>query len=149
MSYIYRGQPEQKAFGPLPPGDYPFVLSDITEPHESGSGNQVLSVKLAIQPGGEIVFANPWQGSDKDGNERDDIALFLLAISRVPKVGTEPDWQKLIGARGRVRLKIELATQGNLAGKEVNKVAFFHVPKQVGPTTQQAPQNVSKPEFEK
>jgi hypothetical protein len=148
-TYRYQGPPEQRAFGPLPPGDYDFVVSDITEPHESSSGNQVLSVKLSIQPGGETVFANPWCGQDRDGNERDDIALFLLAINRIPKIGEEPRWQQLVGARGRVRLKTEVAQQGNLAGKEISRVAFFHAPKTVGPTAQQAPQTYSEPEARK
>jgi hypothetical protein len=147
--YRYQGPPEERAFGPLPDGDYNFVLTDITEPKRSAAGNLALGVKLSIQPGGEIVFANPWQGTDRDGNERDDIAAFLHAINRIPKVGEEPRWQQLVGARGRVRLKSEIAQQGNLAGKSVNKVAFFHRPKTVGSTTEQTPQTYTEPEVKK
>jgi hypothetical protein len=145
--YRYRGAPEERAFGPLEPGDYNFVVSDVTEPRRSEAGNLVLGVKLSIQPSGQIVFANPWQGMTSSGEDRDDIAAFLHAINRIPKIGEEPRWQQLVGARGRVRLKVEIAQQGNLAGKSVNKVAFFHRPKQVGPTAEPPRQSFTEGEI--
>jgi hypothetical protein len=149
-NYRYRGEPEQRVFGPLPEGDYQFVVAEIDEPYTNPkSGNDVLPVKLSIQPQGVPVFANPWAGTDKNGEDRDGIAEFLLAINRAPKIGEEPDWQRLVGAKGKCRLKVEIAAQGSLAGKEVNKVAWFHRPKQVGPSTEQPPPSYSKPEVEK
>jgi hypothetical protein len=145
-SYIYRGEPEQRVFGALPEGDYAYVVADCGEPYQKDSGNWVLSVKLAIQPSGVPVFANPWAGVTKDGEERDGIGEFLLSCSRAPKPGTEPDWKRVVGARGRCRLKVEVAQMGALAGKEVSKVAFFHRPKQVGPAAEPTKQSYSPDE---
>ena len=49
----------------------------------------------------------------------------------MPALNSEPDWKAIIGARGKCRLKIEIAQAGALEGKEVNKVAFFHRPKEI------------------
>jgi hypothetical protein len=147
-NYRYRGEPEQRVFGALPEGDYMFVVAEIDEPYTNPrSGNDVLPIKLSIQPQGVPVFANPWCGTDKNGEDRDGIAEFLLAVNRAPKIGEEPDWQRLVGAKGKCRLKVEIASQGALAGKEVNKVAWFHRPKQVGPTAEQPPQSFTKAEI--
>jgi hypothetical protein len=149
-SYIYRGEPEQRVFGALPEGDYQFVVAEIDEPYTNPkSGNDVLPVKLSIQPQGVPVFANPWCGTDKNGEARDGIAEFLLAVNRAPKIGEEPDWKRLVGAKGKCRLKVEIAAQGSLAGKEVNKVAWFHRPKQVGPTAGQSSQSFTEQEIQK
>src|SRR4029077_5668539 len=86
-------------------------------------------------------------GTDKNGEDRDGIAEFLLAINRVPKIGEEPDWQRLVGAKGKCRLKVEIAAQGSLAGKEVNKVAFFHRPKQVGASVEPLKQSFTESEI--
>ena len=83
-----------------------------------------------------LVFANPWTGETAQGEHRDGIAEFILAINRAPSIGEEPDWSRMMGAHGRVRLKVEVATQGVLAGKEINNVAFFHRPKQLYSPTQ-------------
>jgi hypothetical protein len=144
--YIYRGEPEQRVFGALPPGDYNYVITEAGEPYQKDNGNWVLAVKLAIQPSGQTVFANPWSGKTSSGEERDGIGELLISCARAPKPGTEPLWSKLIGARGRVRLKVEIAQMGQLAGKEVSKVAFFMVPKQVGPTTEPTRQSYSPQE---
>jgi hypothetical protein len=148
--YKYQGAPEQRVFGALPAGDYAFVIAEvIREPYRATSGNLVLSLKLTILPDGVPVFWNGWCGIDKNGEDRDQIAELLLAVNRIPKVGSEPDWQRLVGAKGKCRLKVELAQQGALAGKEVNKVHYFYRPKEVGPTTQQAPQTISQEEYKK
>src|SRR5258707_10403390 len=129
-NYRYQGEPEQRVFGALREGDYQFVVAEIDEPYTNPkSGNDVLPVKLSIQPQGVPVFANPWCGTDK--------------------IGEEPDWKRLVGAKGKCRLKVEIASQGSLAGKEVNKVAWFHRPKQVGPTAEQPPPSYSEPEVKK
>jgi len=146
-NYRYKGEPEQRVFGALPEGDYQFVVAEIDEPYTNPrSGNDVLPVKLSIQPQGVPVFANPWCGTDKNGEDRDGIAEFLLAVNRAPKIGEEPDWKRLVGAKGKCRLKVEIAAQGSLAGKEVNKVAWFHRPKQVGPGAEQPPSSYSPAE---
>jgi len=144
-SYRYTGEPAARTFGALPEGDYNFVVATADEPYTNRkSGNLVLPLRLNILPDMVPVFANPWCGTDRNGEERDQIAEFLLSVSRTPKVGEEPNWAKLVGARGKCRIKVEIAQQGALAGREVNKVAFFHRPKQVGPA---AEQEVSKDEF--
>jgi hypothetical protein len=149
-NYRYRGEPEQRVFGPLPEGDYIFVVTEIDEPYTNPkSGNDVLPVKLSIQPQGVPVFANPWAGTDKNGEDRDGIAEFLLAVNRVPKIGEEPDWKRCVGAKGKCRLKVEIANQGSLAGKEVNKVAWFMRPKQVGPSAESTKQSYSQAEVNK
>jgi hypothetical protein len=117
--------------GPLPEGDYSFVVTEANEPHTSTKGNEVLSLQLSIQPSGVPVFANPWAGKDKNGQDRDQIAEFLLCVNRAPKDGEEPNWKTLVGAKGKCRLTTEKAQQGALAGKEVNKIHYFYTPKQV------------------
>ena len=147
-TYKYHGAPEQRVLGALPEGDYSFVVASVDDIYESKAGNLVLPVKLTIQPQGVPVFANCWAGTDKNGDERDGIAEFLLCVNRVPEIGQEPNWKGLMGARGKCRLKVEIAQMGALAGKEVNKVAWFHRPKQVGPTTNQS-QSFTPAEIEK
>jgi hypothetical protein len=135
-------------FGALPEGDYPFVVSECGPDYVNPkSGNDVLPVKLLIKPENVPVFANFWAGTDKNGEHRDSIAEFLLGINRVPAVGQTPNWDKCVGAKGRCHLKVEIAQQGSLAGKEVNKVAWIHRPKEVGPTTEQ-PRSFTKEEVE-
>jgi hypothetical protein len=145
-SYIYRGEPEQRVFGALPEGDYSYTVSECGEPYQKDSGNWVLAVKLAVQPSGQTVFANPWSGVDKNGEDRDGIAEFLVSCNRAPKPGSEPAWTKIVGSRGRCRLKVEIAQIGKLAGKEVNKVGWFHAPKQVGPSAEPPRQSYSPEE---
>ena|SRR5215475_335521 len=145
-TYKFGGGEERKAFGPLAPGDYSFVVTECAEPYQKQTGNWVIAAKLSIQPGGEVVFATPWSGTDKNGEERDGIGEFLIAVNRAPKVGDEPEWRKVVGAKGKCRLKVEIAQQGGLAGKEVNKVHYFYKPKQVGPV---AEQKYSEEEFAK
>ena len=146
-NYIYRGEPEQRVFGALPEGDYAYVVADCGEPYQKDTGNWVMSVKLAIQPSGASVFANPWSGVTKDGEERDGIGEFLLSCNRAPKPGSEPDWKRCVGAKGKCRLKVEIAKMGTLAGKEVNKVGFFHRPKQVGPSAEAPRQSFTESEI--
>ena len=131
-SYKFGGGEERKVFGPLPAGDYPFVVAECPEPYQKESGNWVVNVRLNILPNGETVFAPVWSGVDKNGDVRDGIGEFLIAVNRAPAIGAEPNWAKVTGARGKCRLKVEIAQAGALAGQEVNKVAFFHKPKQLG-----------------
>ena len=148
MSYRYQGEPEQRVGGAAKPeGDYHFVIAECGEPYEK-NGKWILAVKLAIQPDGMPVFANPWAGTDKNGETRDGIAELLLAVNRAPKKGAEPDWQSLVGAKGKCRLKVEIAQMGALAGKEVNKVHYFYRPKEVGPTAAKG-KTYSQSEFNK
>ena len=130
-TYKFGGGEQRQAFGPLPPGDYLFTVAECGEPYFKND-KWILAVRLAIQPGGEPVFANPWSGTDKNGDDRDGIGDFLLAVNRAPKLGAEPDWKKVVGARGKCKLKVEIAQQGALAGKEVNKIDRFYRPKEVG-----------------
>lgn len=129
-SYKFGGGSEQPVFGALPDGDYAFVIS-LADPPYQKNDKWIMSVKIMIEPQGVPVFANPWTGNTKDGEFRDGIGDLLVAVNRAPAVGQEPNWAKLVGAKGKVRLKTEIAQMGALAGKEVNKVAFFHRPHQL------------------
>jgi hypothetical protein len=120
----------------------------MADPPYEKNNKLVMSVKLTILPDQVPVFANPWCGEDRNGDQHDQIAEFLLCINRVPKIGTEPNWAKLVGARGRCRLTTEVAQQGNLAGKEVNKVHYWIRPKEVGPITEKPPRSFTKEEVE-
>src|SRR5258708_14503993 len=142
--YRYHGAPESRAFAPLPAGDYSFVVSSA-DPAYYKNNKWVLEVKLTIQPQGMSVWAHPWSGVDKNREDRDGIAEFLIAVNRLPALGEEPEWGRLIGARGKCRLKVE-PDQNDI---ERNKVSFFHRPKQVGPTTEQPPPSYSEPEVKK
>jgi hypothetical protein len=127
--YTYQGDVEERQpSGPLPEGDYDFAVTRCGEPYESKAGNIVLSVELEIKPSGRTVFYNPWVGVDKNGEKRDGIADFLHAIGRVPKIGEEPRWPSLEGARGRLRLTTEIAGAGKYQGQQVNKVHYLYRP---------------------
>src|SRR5215831_2579431 len=134
-SYRFKEPAARQMVGPLPEGDYNFRVTSADEPYESKAGNQVLPLELEVEE--HKVFANPWTGTTKDGEERDGISEFLVCINRAPAVGQEPDWKRLAGARGRCRLKVEIAQAGALIGQPVNKVAFFHAPKQVEKVTRE------------
>jgi hypothetical protein len=128
--YIYSGEPEERVLGPLADGDYDFAVTQCGEPYESKAGNLVLSVVLEIQGPRKItVFYNPWAGTDKNGEKRDGIADFLHAIGRVPKIGEEPRWSSLEGARGRLRLTTEIAVGGKYQGQSLNKVHYLYRPR--------------------
>ena len=131
-TYRFHMPPARSGGGPLPEGDYGFVVANVEEPYiHNVSGNLVLPLKLTIEPHGVTVFHNPWKGTTRDGEERDGIADFLLAVDKAPPEGMEPNWNALVGAKGRCHLKVELATKGSYSGKEVNKVAWFITPRQL------------------
>jgi hypothetical protein len=134
--WTYQGDPgERNVGGLLPDGDYDYIVLSCGEPYESKAHNIVVSVELEIQGPHKIrVFYNPWTGTDSSGEKRDGIADFLHAIGRVPKVGEEPNWRRLEGARGRCRLTHETAKQGKYQGQELNKVHYLYRPKIVGET---------------
>lgn len=126
--YLYNGPPESRqAFEVLPEGDYDFEVLQADPPYQKNA-KWVMRVRLVIRPSGHTVFASPWTGEAANGF-RDQIAEFLHCVNRVPKVGLEPDWDNLVKASGTCHLAVEIASQGKLAGKEVNKVAYWHVPK--------------------
>jgi hypothetical protein len=146
MSYKFREPVVRPVFGPLPDGDYGYTVSECGGPYRKND-KWILSVKLAIQPDGTPVWANPWQGQTSAGEERDQIAEFLVSCNRAPKVGEEPDWDEVVGARGRCRLKQEKAEMGALKGQMVNKVAWFHAPKQVGSIAEERVKRHSQEEY--
>ena len=131
-TYRFHTPPSVRSvFEPLPEDDYDFKVAQADEPYPSPAGNTVLPLKLLIAPDNVPVWANPWDGVDKNGKKRYGIAEFLLCVNRAPAEDEEPDWSALVGAKGRCHLKVEVAKVGALAGKEVNKVAWFHVPRQL------------------
>jgi hypothetical protein len=148
-SYRFSGGEQRRPVsGPLAEGDYIFEVAEYQPPYQKANGNWVLKVRLTIE--GQTIFDQAWSGTDKNGEDRDGIGEFLLAINRAPKnKGDEPDWRKVEGARGRCRLKVEIAQMGALAGKEVNRVAYYYRPKQVGPSIEPTKQSYSPEEVKK
>jgi hypothetical protein len=146
--YRFNEPPPRPEFGPLPEGDYSFVVAESDEPTKNAKGNLVMRLRLSIQPSGTPVFANPWAGVDKNGQKRDQIAEFLICVNRAPKPGQEPNWN-LVGAKGKCRLTTEVAQLGALAGKEVNKVHYFYTPKAAGKPQEEKQTIFSQSEFQK
>jgi hypothetical protein len=144
--YKYHAPPPPPTLGPLADDDYSFAVASCERPYSSNAGNLVLPLKLTILPSGHTVFANPWTGTDKNGDSRDGIAEFLLCVSRAPREGEEPNWNSIVGARGRCRLKTIVAQAGKLAGKRVNVVGWFHRPE---PEPGAQSQTFSKEEYAK
>ena len=144
MSSTYRYQePTARTFGVLPGGDYIAVISSADEPYEK-NGKQVMRVILAIQPSGTTVFYHPWAGNTAAGDYRDSIAELLLAANRAPASGEEPDWAKLVGAKIKVRLKVE----PDQMGIDRNAVSRVHTPKKAE-TVKPTEKSFSQSEFEK
>ena len=121
-------------------------MSECGQPYEKNN-KIIVEVRLSIQPDGVPVWAHPWAGRDKNGNDRDGVAEFLISCNRAPKENEDVDWDEVPGARGRCHLKQEEAQIGALKGKMVNKIGWFIAPKQIGPSANK--QSVSKSEFEK
>lgn len=119
-SYKYNEPSPAPTFGPLPEGEYAFTVLQCGELYTSSAGNTVLPVKLAVGKENAHVFDRPWSGPNGDR-----IAGFLKSCNCAPAAGQEPDWRKIEGANGRVRLKIEVATAGSMAGKQVNRVNYY------------------------
>jgi len=128
-TYIYK-KPSSDGTPLLPVGDYSFEVARCGDPYKNSKGNWVLPLRLSILPNRITVFANPWSGTDKNGERRDSIAEFLLCVGRTPKEGEEPDWGSVVGSTGQCHLKVETAKQGNLTGQEINAVAWFIVPRE-------------------
>jgi hypothetical protein len=141
-TYKYQ-EPKRRTYGALPEGDYQAVVTEVGEPYVNANGKNVLVVKLAIQPGGQNVYYRPWAGETKDGEFRDGIAEFLKAVNRAPKVGEEPNWNSVLGAKGKCRLKVR-----EYNGDDQNEVAFFYVPRDTKQATN-APTPKATNEFEK
>lgn len=143
--YIYKGPPDERVFGAIPEGDYGYIIAECDPPYWKND-KWILSVKLIIEPSKIYVWANPWSGKTSSGEERDGIGELLCSCNKAPKPGTSPNWKAVIGARGRCRLKVEIAQMGALAGKEVNRVHYFYRPKEL---SEQAPQIYSEAEVKK
>ena len=141
MSYVYNEPPRRNYGDALPEGDYNAVVIECGEPYISQSGKDVVAIKLAIQPSGKHVWYRPWTGKTKDGEFRDNIAEFLKAVNRAPKPGTEPNWNSVLGAKGKCRIKVR-----EYNGDEQNEVAWMYVPKDARSGTAPAP---TQTEFEK
>ena len=139
-TYKYQ-EPSPRAFSVQPPGDYIAVIASVDEPYEKG-GKQIMKTVLAIQPSGTTVFYYPWAGEDKNGDYRDSIAELLLAANRAPASGEEPAWGKLVGAKIKVRLKVE----PDQMGIDRNVVHYVHTPKKAE-TVKPTSKSFSQSEF--
>jgi hypothetical protein len=117
------------------------VIAAAEEPYEK-NGKQILKATLAIQPSGQTVFYYAWTGQTATGEYRDNIGELLLAANRAPAVGQEPNWAKLVGAKVKVRLKVE----PDQNGEERNVIHRVYTPKKAGkPVANQ--QSASTDEF--
>jgi hypothetical protein len=142
MSTYKFHEPPRRTYGALPEGDYMAVVTEVGEPYVNASGKDVLVVKLAIQPGGQNVYYRPWTGKTVNGDFRDNIAEFLKAVNRAPREGEEPNWNSVLGAKGKCRLKVR-----EYNGDDQNDVAFFYVPRDTKQAT--TPPLKATNEFEK
>jgi hypothetical protein len=111
----------------LPEGDYNFTVKDAGEPYFKNE-KWIVQVDLQIENGPTLRYW-PWTGTTLTGDKRDGVGDFLAGIARAPQIGQTVDWSRLAGAKGRCRLKIQTPTQGKLAGKELNVVAWVYRPK--------------------
>lgn len=137
-SYRYQ-EPSVRAFSVLPIGDYQAVITEAEEPYEK-NGKQILYIKLAIQPSGHSVFYYPWAGKDKNGDYRDNIGELLLAVNRAPAAGEEPNWKALVGAKCKVRLKVE----PDQNGADRNVIHYVYTPKKADTGKPAASPNASQ-----
>jgi hypothetical protein len=132
--YVFAGGSERRPLEILPEGDYGFTISDFDPPYQKSDGKWVLKVRLEIL--GQTIFDAVWSGETSTGEQRDQIGELLLCVNRAPALGEEPDWRRIAGAKGKCHLKVEIAQQGALAGKQRNVVSFYYRPKEIGPTTE-------------
>lgn len=119
------------------------VIAAAEEPYEK-NGKQILKATLTIQPSGSTVFYYAWSGKTASGETRDNIGELLLAANRAPAVGQEPNWAKLVGAKVKVRLKVEPDQNGD----ERNVIHWVYTPKAAGKPAAKG-QSVSTDEFMK
>lgn len=149
MQYRFNANPSKATFGPKPPGDYNFVVTEIGDgPTLTNKNNWTLPVRLAIGDDQSTVFDNPWARSEQSETQdgRDTISEFLIAINMTPAGDKEPNWKGCVGKKGRCKIKIE----DDQNGKPWNKVAFYYTPKQAeGMSGQSMPSNEFSKEFEK
>lgn len=119
MTTNYRYQePSKPIFALLPPGEYSYVVLEAEPPHiKPESGNHVMNLKLGVGPEQKHVTDSPWAGATGD-----KIASFLASCNRAPAVGQEPEWHRLVGAKGRVKIKIRPAS---CQYDEKNEVSYY------------------------
>jgi hypothetical protein len=136
MNYTFGGGSERGQVSPdiLPEGDYNFRVLECGEPYLNPNDNWVVKVKLSILPSDQWVWDQPWSGKTGMGEKRDGIGDFLLAIGRATTLGQEVDWDNIVGARGRCRLRQGEISQGSRKGQKRNEVHYYYRPKQVGPS---------------
>jgi len=151
MSYTFGGGSERQQVPSeiLPEGDYNFRVLECGEPYLNQNDNWVVKVKLSILPSDQWVWDQPWSGETGAGQKRDGIGDFLLAIGRAPAIGKEINWDNIVGARGRCRLRQGEIGQGSRKGQKRNEVHYYYRPKQVGPGTEQPPRSYSQDEVSK
>jgi hypothetical protein len=142
MSTYRYNEPAARTFSVLPAGDYIAVISQAEEPYEKG-GKLILKTVLTIQPSGTTVFYYPWHGATKEGEIRDSIGELLFAANRAPASGEEPNWAKLVGAKIKVRLKVE----PDQMGIDRNAIHFVHTPKKAGVPAKPTEKSFSQSEF--
>lgn len=125
MTTNYRYQePSKPILELLSPGEYEFTVLESEPPKlKETTGNFVMAVKLSVGPQHKHVYDYPWSGESGD-----KIAGFLKSCNRAPEPGKEPNWSRIVGAKGRCRIKVEPA-KGDFG--ESNKVSYYVFAKDV------------------
>lgn len=139
-TYKYQ-EPTARTFNVLPAGDYIAVIVEADEPYEK-NGKQVMKTRLEV-PGGYGIFYYPWAGLTTALEYRDSIGELLFAANRAPASGEEPNWSKLVGAKIKVRLKVE----PDQMGIDRNTVHYVHAPKKAEVSAKPTEQKFSQSEF--
>jgi len=124
--YIFQGGDQRRAPRRLlPPGDYFFTVSECLAPYLNSNENWVLKISIVCE--GVTILAAPWSRSDHSQTQdnRDGIGEFLLCVNRAPvHAGEVVDWKKVIGAKGKCKLR-------QREGTDFNEVQFFYRPKEI------------------
>ena len=149
MSYTFGGGNERQQVSSeiLPEGDYNFRVLECGEPYLNQNDKWVVKVKLSILPSDQWVWDQPWSGQTGAGEKRDGIGDFLLAIGRATALGKEIDWDNIVGARGKCRLRQGEISLGSRKGQKRNEVHYYYRPKQVGPTSEPTKQSFTEAEI--
>lgn len=116
----------------LPAGDYDFEVVGFERGRHDGSpklppcNKAVLSLKLTGEGGSTTIQHNLFLHTKTEGM----ISQFLICIGQ-KKHGepTRPNWNAMIGAKGRAKVEIRNWTGNDGTEKQSNQVKKFYEPK--------------------
>lgn len=152
MTTNYRySEPSKPVFEPLPEADYDYTVLESEPPKlKESTGNFVMAVKLSVGPQNRHVYDHPWSGQSGD-----KIAGFLKSCNRAPEIGKEPNWTRIVGAKGKCHLKVQPA-QGQFDAKNVVSYYLYakdikdgsFTPSQVSQGETEARKNAGDPDLD-